>query len=405
MNRQPNKHIRGHSMDQINEKRLFAASCIALVLTAMTFAVRARLETVFGPAGVGLTLEQIGYAFMPAFWGFTLAMIIGGPIVDYLGMKKGMWIAFVFHAAGIVATLSATDLTSLFLATVLMGMGNGMVEAVCNPLVTSMYPDRKTQMLNRFHLWWPAGIVIGSIVGYLVMDVAGLSWQLMVASLFLPLVVYGYLFRGQDFPLTERVTMGVSTSDALKSLLTPLYLFIAVCMMLSAATELGTTQRIESLLGATGVNALLVLAFINGIMIFGRAMAGPISSKIGTAGMLWFSAIFSFAGLHLLASASGSFVFVAAAVFAVGITFFWPTTLAFISENLPQSGAFGLSIMGGVGMLSVSVVLPIMGRILDTAVGTDAIRLMSILPAILIVFYGALFFLRKSNSRATTHSL
>ena len=151
------------------------------------------------------------------------------------------------------------------------------------------------------------------------------------------------------------------------------------------------------MLGATGVNALLVLAFINGIMIFGRALAGPIAAKISTAGMLWFSAIFSFAGLQLLASASGSFVFVAAAVFAIGITFFWPTTLAFISENLPQSGAFGLSIMGGLGMLSVSVVLPIMGRMLDTAMGTDAIRLMSILPAILIVFYGGLFLLRNTH--------
>jgi len=278
-----------------------------------------------------------------------------------------------------------------------MGMGNGMVEAVCNPLVTSMYPQKKTKMLNRFHLWWPAGIVIGSIIGYLAMDVAGLGWQVMVASLFVPLAIYGYLFSGQDFPLTERVSMGVSTGEALKSLLTPLYLFVAVCMMLSAATELGTTQRIESLLGATGVNALLVLAFINGIMIFGRALAGPIAAKISTAGMLWFSAIFSFAGLQLLASASGSFVFVAAAVFAIGVTFFWPTTLAFISENLPQSGAFGLSIIGGLGMLSVSVVLPIMGRMLDTAVGTDAIRLMSILPAILIVFYGGLFFLGNTH--------
>jgi len=139
-------------VDQINERRLFVASCIALVLTAMTFAIRARLETVFGPAGVGLTLEQIGYAFMPAFWGFAIAMIIGGPIVDYLGMKKGMWIAFVLHATGIVTTLVATDLSSLFLATVFMGFGNGMVEAVCNPLVASMYPQQKTKMLNRFHL-------------------------------------------------------------------------------------------------------------------------------------------------------------------------------------------------------------------------------------------------------------
>jgi MFS family permease len=194
--------------------------------------------------------------------------------------------------------------------------------------------------------------------------------------------------------------MGVSTTDALKSLVSPLYLFVGVCMMMSAATELGTTQRIESLLAATGVNALLVLAFINGIMIFGRAFAGPIQARMSTAGMLWFSAIFSFIGMQLLAGASGPFVFVAAAIFALGVTFFWPTTLAFVSENLPQSGAFGLSIMGGLGMLSVSVVLPIMGRVLDNAVGTEAIRTMSILPMILIVLYGGLFFLRRARRKA-----
>ncbi len=387
-------------MGQINERGLFAASCIALVLTAMTFAIRARLETVFGPAGVGLSLEQIGYAFMPAFWGFTIAMIVGGPIVDFLGIKKGMWIAFVLHATGIVATLVATDLTSLFLATVFMGFGNGMIEAVCNPLVASMYPQQKTKMLNRFHLWWPAGIVIGSIMGYLLMDIAGLGWQILVATLFIPLVIYGYLVRGQSFPLTERVEMGVSTADALKSLLSPLYLFVGACMMMSAATELVTTQRIESLLAATGVNALLVLAFINGIMIIGRAFAGPIQTITSTVGMLWFSAIFSFIGMQLLAGASGSFVFVGAAIFALGITFFWPTTLAFVSENLPQSGAFGLSIMGGLGTLSVSVILPVMGRVLDNAVGTEAIRTISILPGILIVLYGGLFFLRRSKAKA-----
>ncbi len=387
-------------MTGVNERRLFIASCTALVLTSMTFAIRARLETVFGPAGVGLTLEQIGYAFMPAFWGFTLAMVIGGPIVESIGLRKGMWAAFILHALGIVATLMATDLVTLFSATVLIGLGNGMVEAVCNPLVASMYPDKKTKMLNRFHLWWPAGIVTGSIVGYLVMDVAGLGWQVMVMSLFVPLVIYGYLLMGQDFPQTERMQMGISTMDSAKSLLAPLYLFVGFCMLLSAATELGTTQRIESLLGSTGVNALLVLAFINGIMMIGRALAGPISELMSTAGMLWFSAIFSLIGLQLLANASGNFVFVAAAVFAIGVTFFWPTTLAFISENLPQSGAMGLSIMGGLGMLSVSFVLPIMGRILDNAEGTEALQIMSVLPAILVVLYGGLFFLRRKQAAA-----
>jgi len=384
-------------MAETNQKRLFTASCVALLLTAMTFAFRARLETVFGPAGAGLTLEQIGYAFMPAFWGFTVAMIFGGPIVDFLGMRKGMIFAFVLHFIGIVATLMASDFTSLFTATVFMGLGNGMVEAVCNPLVASSYPGQKVKMLNRFHLWWPAGIVTGSIVGYVMMDLAGLSWQVMVSMLFIPLAAYGFLFMGQKFPLTERVEMGVSTRDALKMLVTPLYLFVGCCMLLSAATELGTTQRIESLLSATGVNALIVLAYINGIMIVGRFFAGPISRVLSTAGMLWFSSIFSFIGLWMLASASGDFVFVAAAVFGIGITFFWPTTLSFVSENMPESGAFGLSIMGGLGMLSVSVVLPIMGRIMDQAEGTNAITIMSILPAILIVLYGGLFFKRRGS--------
>ena len=139
-------------MIQINKDRLFFASCTSLLLTAMTFAVRARLETVFGPDGLGLTLEEIGYAFMPAFWGFTIAMILGGPLVDTIGMKKGMWLAFFFHTLGILTTILAFDLDSLFIATLLMGLGNGMVEAVCNPLVASMYPDQKTKMLNRFHL-------------------------------------------------------------------------------------------------------------------------------------------------------------------------------------------------------------------------------------------------------------
>ena len=378
-------------MQANNQPRLFMASCISLLLTAMTFAIRARLETVFGPTGIGLTLEQIGYAFMPAFWGFTLAMILGGPLVDYIGLKKGMWAAFILHAIGIFLTLFAYDFSSLFLATVIMGFGNGMVEAVCNPMVASMYPEQKTKMLNRFHMWWPIGIVTGAFTGVLLMDILGFDWQYMVASLFIPLVYYGFLFYGQDFPKTELSKLGISQKHTLKNIATPLYLFIAFCMLLSATTELGTTQRIESLLRDTGVNALLVLAFINGIMIIGRALAGEVSKKISTSGMLLLSSIFSFIGLQLLSLSSGMLVFISAGIFAVGITFFWPTTLAYISENIPESGAFGLSLMGGLGMFSVSLVLPLMGQLLDSASSKEVIETISILPFILIFLYGTLF--------------
>lgn len=385
-------------MENIKKKRLFLGSCLALITTAMTFAIRARLETVFGPEGVGLTLEQIGYAFTPAFFGFTIAMIFGGPLVDFLGIKKITWIAFVMHAIGIIWTLMADSMTSLFLATLFVGIGNGMVEAALNPMVASMYTNEKTKMLNRFHVWFPGGIVIGSIVGWLVMDVMGLSWQVMVATLFVPLFLYAALFFGQKFPVTERVQMGISNKKMFASVGKPLFLFMVFCMLLTAASELGTTQRIESLLKESVAVPLLVLAFINGIMALGRLFAGQVVHRLKPAGMLLYSAIFTFIGLWLLTITSGGMTFVAAAVFAVGVTFFWPTMLGFVAEYLPETGALGLSIMGGAGMFSVSLVLPIMGKLMDDANASEALRTMSILPAILIIaFLGLNIYMKKRN--------
>ncbi|MCB0589196.1 MAG: MFS transporter [Phaeodactylibacter sp.] len=392
-------------MDTINRNRLFIASCMALAVTSMTFAIRARLETVFGPDGIGLTLEQIGIAFGPAFWGFTLAMVIGGPLVDALGMKRIVWGAFITHTIGVVATIFATDFWTLFFGTLAIGIGNGFVEAALNPMVATLYKDDKTKMLNRFHVWFPGGIVIGSVMGYLVMDVFGWSWHLMVGLLFIPLIIYGLMFWGQVFPRTERVEMGVTTGQMWGALGKPLFLFIAFCMLLTAATELGTNQRISSLLADTGVAPLLVLAFINGIMAIGRGFAGPIAHRLSTSGMLWFSAIFSFLGLMALSMASGAMTFVAAAVFAVGITFFWPTMLSFVAENVPESGALGLSVMGGLGMLSTSIVLPLMGRVMDENVsGAGTLQLVAILPAILILLFGGLFFYMKKRKAAALES-
>ncbi|GJM35143.1 MAG: hypothetical protein DHS20C18_41440 [Saprospiraceae bacterium] len=386
-------------MENINRNKLFLASCVALVVTSMTFAIRARLETVFGPAGVGLSLTDIGFAFLPAFWGFTLAMMIGGPLVDSLGMKRITQLAFVMQALGIIGTLFASEMWSLFFATLFVGIGNGFVEAALNPLVAAMYPDQKTKMLNRFHVWFPGGIVIGSVLGWFIMDQLGLSWQLMVGTLFIPLVIYGFLFFGQKWPTTERVAMGVSTGKMWSSIASPLFLFIGFCMLLTAGTELGTNQRIESLLAGTGVSALLVLAFISGLMAVGRVFAGEVVHRLSIPGMLLFSAIFSCLGLIFMTQVSGGMMFLAAGVFAIGVTFFWPTMLSFVAEYIPESGALGLSVMGGLGMLSAGLFLPIIGKMLDDSTPMQALLTMAILPAILIVLFGGLYaYMRKRKT-------
>ena len=369
--------------------KLFNASCFALVTTAMTFAVRAKIELVFNNE-YGLSLEQIGIAFGPAFYGFTLAMIIGGFLVDLFGMKKIMNLAFIGHLGGIVLTLFARDFWMLFSGTLLIGIGNGMVEAACNPLIATLYPKEKTKMLNRFHVWFPGGIVIGSILGYFIVDIMGMSWMVLVGTLFIPLVIYIYLFRGQVFPATERVASGVTYNDMLKACFAnPLFWFIGFCMLLTASTELATTQRISSLLEETVSNPILVLAFINGIMMFGRLFAGDVVHRLSITKMLLFSAIFSFLGLFWLSSATGVASFLAAAVFAIGVCYFWPTMLSFVAEKIPSSGALGLSLMGGLGMFSVAIVLWVMGLVMDMdASGSDTLFRLAILPAILILLFG-----------------
>ena len=370
--------------------KLFNASCFALVTTAMTFAVRAKIELVFNN-DYGLTLEQIGIAFGPAFYGFTIAMIIGGFLVDLFGMKKIMNLAFIGHLVGIVLTLFARDFWILFSGTLLIGIGNGMVEAACNPLIATLYPKEKTKMLNRFHVWFPGGIVIGSILGYFIVDIMGMSWMVLVGTLFIPLVIYIYLFKGQEFPATERVASGVTYNDMLKACFAnPLFWFIGFCMLLTASTELATTQRISSLLEETVSNPILVLAFINGIMMFGRLFAGDVVHRLSITKMLLFSAVFSFLGLLWLSSASGAVSFMAAAVFAIGVCYFWPTMLSFVAEKIPSSGALGLSLMGGLGMFSVAIVLWAMGLVMDMdASGSDTLYRLAILPAILIILFGA----------------
>ena len=384
-----------------NAKRLFLLSCVALITTAMTFAIRARLEKVWG-IQFDLSAKSIALAMAPAFWGFTLAQFIGGPLVDVIGMKRFIRIAFVLHLAGIVLTILSRNFLTLFAGTLLIGVGNGSVEAGCNPLVATLYPEAKTKMLNRFHVWFPGGIVIGSVTAYLVMDTLKLNWMVLVGTLIIPLAVYGALMAGQSFPKTERVEMGVSYKDMWKAVLRPLFLIMLFCMLLSAATELTTGQRISSLLEGTGTAPILVLAFINGIMAVGRGFAGPIVHRLNTTGMLFFSAIVSTIGLLMMSYLDGAVLsFLAAAVFAVGICFFWPTMLGFVSENIPESGALGLSIFGGAGMLSTSLFLPVSGWLTDSgATGHQILRYTAVLPAVLIVIFAVVFATLKRKKAA-----
>src|ERR1700753_1828609 len=274
---------------QINRTALFRASCLSLLVTSLSFGIRAGI---LNKLGVDFQLDkaQLASITATAFYGFPIAVVIGGFIVDIIGMKRLLVIAFLFHLAGILLTIFAQGFWTLYISTLLIGLANGTVEAACNPLVTALYPDNKTTKLNHFHLWFPGGIVIGTLL-VLLLNQFGLGWQIQVGLMLIPTAIYGYLFSKLDFPVTERVASGVSTGGMYKALLNPLFIFMWICMFGTAITELFTGQWIDVLLKNVTQNAILILTLDTGVMVIGRAFAKPVLKMISPQLLLLISSI------------------------------------------------------------------------------------------------------------------
>jgi len=346
-------------MKNIQTNKLFVASCLSLLVTSLSFGIRAGIMDKLG-GQFALNASELSTITATAFWGFPLAVVIGGFVVDIIGMKRLLLLAFIFHLLGIILTISATGYWSLFLSTLLIGIANGTVEAACNPLVASLFPENKTTRLNYFHLWFPGGIVIGSLLVPL-LDKIGVGWQVEVGVMLIPTLIYGYLFSKLDFPVTERVASGVSTGDMYKALLNPLFLFMIICMLGTAITELYTNQWIGVLTNNMGY----ILTLIAFMQVLGRGFAAPIVHRLAPQGVLLFSALLSALGIYLFIHLHGDAVYLAAVIFGLGVAFFWPCMIGFVAENLPRTGAVGLNLMGGAGMFAVSVYMIFMGGYYD----------------------------------------
>lgn len=396
----------------VNRSRLFNASCFAIITTAMAFAIRAGVLTQLGTE-FNLTAKELGYVNQMAFLGFPIAMIFGGPLYNVIGPKRIAWVAFATHVLGLVLTITASGFWSLLISTFFVGFGNGTVEAACNPLVTDMYSgNQTTKMLNRLHMWFPGGIVIGSLLSKF-MTQAGLGWQLQIGAILIPAVIYAFLFLGQQFP-ASKVEGASSTGENLKSMASPLYLFMLVCMALTAISEFGPEQWIDPIMKNAGADPMIILALVTGLMAVGRFFAGPIVHRLNPTGVLWGSSIMAALGVYLMGNATGGMVYLSAIVFAIGVCYFWPTMLGFVAEYIPKAGAFGLSIMGGMGMFATSIFQPVIGGWLDEeaskrgltaetadlATGQATLGHMVIFPLILIVAFGVLWFVMRNRKPA-----
>ena len=418
---------------------LFWGCFIALITTAFAFITRAFLVNTpdLWPAAFGLDAVQSQELFGAGIWPFAISIIVFSLIIDNVGYKTAMIFSFVcytlyailaFMAHGIVSgaegqALEAAQLKAynyLYGGSVILGLGNGTVEAFINPVVATMFKKEKTKWLNILHAGWPGGLVLGGLLTILLGSQAANDWRILIYLIAIPAVVFLIMLLKANFPVNERVAAGTSYKEMLgefgaigaliatglifgqlgqvfgwsstvtlalialatiaygiycQSIGRPILIFLCLIMMPLATTELGTdgaiTGIMEEPMTAAGWHPLWVLIYTSAIMAVLRFwFAGPIVEKLTPIGLLIASAVLAIIGLFFLSTAQGiAMIFIFATLYAFGKTFFWPTMLGVVSEQCPKGGALTLNAIAGIGMLTVGIVGgPMIGKMQEDSV-------------------------------------
>lgn len=421
-----------------NKTRLYWTSSLALCMSGIANALRAASasdlqHTYLDPIDRLHSAEMVGTILGIPFLAFAITIAVSSPLLDIIGMGLLLPLAAVFVPLGMLLMGFAGEIAPgnvypvLWTGAAIAGVGWGLTETVMNPLIASLYPDDKTAKLNSAHAWWPGGLVIGGLLG-VSMSQASLGIKMGIVAI--PAVVVLFLALGVKYPPTERAAAGISTGEMFRELLNPMFLVLFLSMFLTAASELAPGQWVDLALSRTvGMPGILLLVYVSGLMFLMRHFAGPLVHKLSPIGVLWFSCLGAALGLIALSYAnSPAMGLLAATLWGTGVCYMWPTMLATASERFPRGGALLMGLMGTAGTLSIQFVLPTMGSIYDrekielaggeaafNSLQGDALngvlggaaqasfRAVAILPAILLVVFGAiwLYDLRRGGYKAT----
>ena len=406
---------------------LFWGCFFALVTTAFGFTARMFLINTWA-GEFGLDSAQSGRLAGIGIWPFAVSIIGFSLIIDRIGYKVAMILAFLGHITWAVMGVSAYFVSKsgdkalafqlLYWGSLILALGNGTVEAFINPVVATMFSKDKTKWLNILHAGWPGGLVIAGII---LIYLNSMEWYLKVGLIAVPAVIYLFMLLPCRFPQQERVSSGVSYREMLgefgflgacivgflislqlmdffsngqtrqlsdverytfigigaaiaigfglytQALGRPLMFFLVLIMIPLATTEIGTDGWITAIMEGAAEGKFhpgWILVYTSVIMMILRFFAGPIIHSLSPLGVLTLSATLAIAGLYLLSSAVGQMIFVAATLYGIGKTFFWPTMLGVVSEQMPKGGALTLNAISGIGMLAVGTLgFPFIGTL------------------------------------------
>ena len=418
---------------------LFWIAILALTSAAISLSLRVavsdeistELFSLIDPSNsVTLMTQALGVSFL----GFAITLFFGSLALDFIGIRRMLSFSGIAFTSGALLVIFSDSLAEgepvyrlVWLGMALQGLGWGSVEAAINPLAATIYPKDTTHRINVLHAWWPAGLVIGGLWS-LAADRMALDWRVILSALMLPAIATTCLSLISEFPQTQRVQSGVSFRDMVYEIIRrPSFFIWFGAMFLTAASELAPGQLVELILTQTvGMQGIIILIYVSGIMFVFRHFAGPLSHYLSPVGLLWCSSLLAGIGLYLLSIASSPLTAIVAATFwGAGVCFMWPTMLAQAAERYPSGGPWTIGLIGTAGALSIHFVLPQFGAVYDKAkiyaaggeqaladlssskldqvarvAAEETFQTIAILPIVLLVIFGSVFIYERLRNKA-----
>jgi MFS family permease len=369
-----------------NAKRLLWAGFLAILAAGIGAGVRGGILANWA-ADFGFTGAQLGAIGGAGFTGFCFGIIIGGVVVDKIGYGKLVIAAFLFHMLSAFITFAATKGQAqataymfLYIGTFVFALANGTLEAVANPLVSTLFPHNRTHYLNLLHASWPAGLVLGGLIGWILGEGMHVSWKLQLGLFLVPTALYGVAFLGQPFPKSEAAAKGLTIGQMLQEV--GILGALVACLLLGLffKDQLGGilafftgnvffSSAIWSTL-AWGVAFVLLLAVgiktnfsIGSLLLFvlflTHALVGAV--ELGTDG--WIQNITG----NILTPAEGKILFVFTSLLMFSLRF----CADFIEKNLkvsPIGLLFICSVLAAIGLRMVSGIETFIGAMVALAV-------------------------------------
>jgi len=366
---------------EIDIKRLFVIGQLSIFTIGLAFAIRATiapdLQTdIYNHLDLANSAAMVGEALGLTFAGFAMTLLFGSALVDWMGMRKMLLLSAVGYVLGsamilVASMMPVTPLVSWLVlgGLLLTGLGWGAVEAASNPMVATIYPDEKTHRMNVLHAWFPGGIVVGGLAGFAI-SALSLAWQWNIVLLVIPSLVLTWMVFKTVFPVTERVSSGITYGEMFKELMRqPLFWLFWLCMWATASSELAPGQWVNLTLSkVVGVQGILLLVYVSSLMFVMRHFAGPVVDRVSSVGLMWISSLLAAVGLYALSIANSPLpAFAAATIWGVGVCYMWPTMLAIVAERFPRGGALMLGLMGFAGGMAIQFLLPVLGAVFDQA--------------------------------------